>query len=155
IDVLATLQARHHAGPILAMSRNGRWPAQHHLMGGRHAVRQQPKPNAAAYVTWMRQEIARAEKSGTDWRRGFDGIRPQIQGLWQALPVSEQARLMRHARNLWDASRHQMPPPSRARLEQLRTSRRLRSVAARLTHVARRGNRCTASYRPRGAAPET
>jgi uncharacterized NAD(P)/FAD-binding protein YdhS len=37
----------------------------------------------------------------------------------------DQARLLRHARNLWDVARHQMPPQAAEHLQRLRSTGQL------------------------------
>lgn len=57
-----------------------------------------------------------AEESGTPWQAIVNGLRPSLQGMWQALPADEQARFLRHLRPFWDSHRHRLPMEVHSRL---------------------------------------
>lgn len=135
VDLIATLDAARHQGPITTLSRHGRWPARHDLDGPRWTLRRRPRGGAAAHFAWMREEIERGRLEGVGWRRVMDAVRTEAQDLWRGLSFDDRARLLRHARNLWDVTRHQMPPAAAARLDRLRVTGQLRSLTGRLMDV--------------------
>jgi uncharacterized NAD(P)/FAD-binding protein YdhS len=132
VDAIATLHQEGHRGRIVAVSRNGRWPAKQQLDDDKHVLAGWPEKTARGSVKWLREEIEIASLRGSNWRRVFDAVRLDTPRMWGQLPTIEQARLVRHARNLWDVSRHQMPPKSETRLDQLRSAGVLTSLAGRI-----------------------
>ena len=103
-----------------------------------------------------------AEEDGTPWQAVINGLRASLPEIWQALPVAEQARFLRHLRPFWDAHRHRLPMES-AWPPDGRVRRGPRDPAARLgargrawrqrlhPHAARggaRGRRSIAQGRP-------
>jgi uncharacterized NAD(P)/FAD-binding protein YdhS len=132
-DVLLSLRARGHRGPVVAVSRRGLLP---------HAHLETPPPpwspgpfdavSLRARVSAIRMEIARAELSGQDWRAAFDALRPHTTWLWRQLSAADRARFLRHVRRFWDVHRHRLPPPVAARLEEEQRSGALRVVAGQL-----------------------
>jgi uncharacterized NAD(P)/FAD-binding protein YdhS len=51
-----------------------------------------------------------AEAHGSPWQGVINGVRGEAQTIWQALPVADQARFLRHLRPFWDTHRHRLPP---------------------------------------------
>lgn len=112
LDLAVALSGRGHTGIIHVVSRHGLLPHSHKPT--------QPYPpfldaeNAPKkirdLVKRVRQEVQAALASGQDWRAAIDSLRPAIQQLWQALPLSEQRRFLRHVRPYWEVHRHRVAP---------------------------------------------
>jgi len=136
-DSILTLARRGHRGAIVSFSRSGRWPIEHRLGLAPHRLtRAAPQPTARAFVAWIRHEAGLARDAGADPRAVIDALRPLTPGLWGSLPWPERARLYRHARSLWDTTRHRMPPSVSAAIDAMMTTGQLVSVAARLVDAA-------------------
>ena len=80
----------------------------------------------------IRREIERAAVAGYDWRAVIDALRPETQALWQALPLVERRRFLRHVRSYWDVHRHRAAPEAAASIEQFRQSEQLHVHAGRI-----------------------
>jgi uncharacterized NAD(P)/FAD-binding protein YdhS len=70
-----------------------------------------------ALLRTLRLEIKHCEAAGGDWRSVIDGLRPQVQALWQALPLQEKRRFLRHLRPYWEVHRHRAAPPVMSALD--------------------------------------
>jgi uncharacterized NAD(P)/FAD-binding protein YdhS len=134
VDLVLTLDARGHRGPIVAVSRRGKLPNAH-APAAPYAdfLGDEPAPGTAvALLRRIRREVRRAADLGQDWRSVLDAIRPHTQRLWRSLPLQERRRFLRHARPYWEIHRHRMAPPVAERIAALRTAGRLRIAAGRL-----------------------
>ncbi|KAA9338139.1 NAD(P)-binding protein [Hymenobacter busanensis] len=145
VDVLMALQADGHQGPLLAVSRHGRWPVTHLPNPAL------PYPNYYAtdvaglrsvteVLYTVRQHVARAASQGYDWRAVMDALRPDLGRIWAAWPLVEQQRFMRHFAATWSVLRHRNPPQNAAVLEQLTQSGRLTVHKGRVRHIEPRGD---------------
>lgn len=132
VDVIQTLQARGHKGPIMALSRRGLMPRAHAASGP--SVTPQPMPEARG-SDLLRYIRARATQ--VSWRHAIDELRPHTHALWQAHDGAAQARFLRHARPWWDVHRHRMAPALATRIESLRARGDLTVVAGDLRRVER------------------
>jgi uncharacterized NAD(P)/FAD-binding protein YdhS len=63
----------------------------------------------------------------------IDSLRPYTPELWEALPMPERARFLRHARWAWERARHRMPPQVEQQVLALERDGRLRRVGGRVT----------------------
>lgn len=149
IDVVLTLRERGHRGAIHALSTHGRLPQSHRLCA--------PYPPflSAAEVAGtrdllrrVRREIKRATMAGYDWRAVVDALRPATQALWQALPLVEQRRFLRHVRSYWDVHRHRAAPAAAAAIEQLRQSKQLQVHVGRICAYREWHEGVSVCYRP-------
>jgi uncharacterized NAD(P)/FAD-binding protein YdhS len=125
VDVALALRAGERAGPqLLAVSRHGLLPRAHRTVPGSAGSapalgRVRTADELAARIeTAMRS----ASAAGGDWRAVVDGLRPQAQQLWRALPPVERRRLVEHHGRRWDVHRHRMAPEIADRLRWLRRS---------------------------------
>lgn len=146
VDVLVSLTAAGHHGPLFSLSRHGLTPRRH---AGAPAAPDEP-PRASARLSQSLRLFRDAVQDGRDWRRTFDALRPLTQGLWSRLDEPERRRFLRHLRAYWDVHRHRLPPVVADQLDSLTTSGRLRVRAGRLLALAREGDRLGARWRPRG-----
>ncbi len=125
VDVLISLAARGHVGPIRAFSRHGLIPQSH---GPSSEIGSFPEaPTVRGILRWIREQGRAA-----GWRSAMDKLRPRVQDLWLSLNDSERRRFLRHARPYWDAHRHRIAPQLGRFLESLFESGRLRLSAGRL-----------------------
>jgi uncharacterized NAD(P)/FAD-binding protein YdhS len=150
VDVVLKLAARHHTGPMLAVSRHGLLPRVYKV-GGRWESR--PPLEAAPpriFLRRLRAEMERAESVGVSWQRVLDAIRPRIPEIWQSWTDDERRQFLRHLRTIWDTHRHRMAPRIAQKLDMLCNSGRLRIMAGRVRTVERAGTAISTEIEPRG-----
>jgi uncharacterized NAD(P)/FAD-binding protein YdhS len=70
-------------------------------------------------IAAFRSELDKAETAGSPWQTVMDGVRPQIQTLWQALSIPDRRRFVAHVARRWDTARHRMAPVVAAELKGL------------------------------------
>lgn len=136
VDVLLELADRWPNAHFTAISRHGRLPAAHlpvstvpdddggALLDAMHEV-----PEVRRWLRLLREAIAASD----DWRVVTDGLRPSTPGLWDALPLPERARFLRHARWAWERARHRMPPQVERQVLALEREGRLQRMSGRVT----------------------
>ncbi len=140
-DVIASLELRGHRGPITAISRRGL------RSRGHAAVKQEPfgdfagRPSKTALdlLCRVRAAIRRAEQEGRSWHAVIDQVRAQGLHLWQALPIGERRRLVRHLRPFWDVHRFRVAPQVEASSERAIANGRLEVLAASVAAVTAAG----------------
>lgn len=154
LDVLITLRARGHHGPVLALSRRGLLPQGHRRNEG------PPTPWALdpaiadsqplrRQLRLFRAELARAQAAGVDWRDVWAAFRAQTPMAWQALDARGRGQFLRHLLPYWDVHRHRAAPQARAVLEEDLASGRLRHVAGRIASVQALDNQLRLGWRGR------
>jgi uncharacterized NAD(P)/FAD-binding protein YdhS len=155
VDTTISLLDRGHTGRIHALSRRGLLPRRHAAAPSPPAaLMDRPLPASAAGLTRaLREEIELSGQAGGDWRAVIDGLRVATQDIWQAMPIAERGRFLRHLRPWWDVHRHRMPPAVADRIDlaigrgQLTIGatriRRMQVVSgwARVTHQPRRSGK--------------
>ncbi|MDR7271883.1 putative NAD(P)/FAD-binding protein YdhS [Pelomonas saccharophila] len=157
LDVLITLRARGHRGPVLALSRRGLLPQGHRRNEG------PPKPWAIdpaiassqplrRQLRLFRAELARAHAAGVDWRDVWAAFRAETPKAWQALDARGRGQFLRHLLPYWDVHRHRAAPQARAVLEGDLASGRLRQAAGRVVSVQALDKRLQLGWRGRGKA---
>lgn len=128
VDVMLSLSARGHRGRVVAVSRRGLLPRAHAAHEPAPvAADELPLRNLLALWRWARK---RSEAAG--FRAAIDSLRPHSIALWQALPLPERQRFLRHARPWWDVHRHRLAPEPAKQMDELVASGRLELVAGRL-----------------------
>lgn len=156
LDVLITLRAHAHHGPVLALSRRGLLPQGHRRNEG------PPKPwvldptiasssSLRQQLRRFRAEIERAKAAGLDWRDVWAAFRAQTPEAWQALDTRGRSQFLRHLLPYWDVHRHRAAPQARAALEEDLAGGRLRQGAGRVSSVHEEAGWLRLSWRPRGA----
>ncbi|WP_112605434.1 FAD/NAD(P)-binding protein [Rhizobium sp. WW22] len=136
-DVIASLELRGHKGPVTAISRRGL------RSRGHAAVKQelfgdftdQPSKTAVDLLKRVRAAIRRAEGDGRSWHAVIDQVRTQGRQIWEALPIEERRRLVRHLRPFWDVHRFRVAPQVEAVSERALASGRLEVLAASVAEV--------------------
>ena len=151
LDVVLALQARDHQGVIHVISRHGLLAQayQSHPPYPSFLPMAVTSTTLRALLRRIRREVARAAAAGHDWRAVIDALRPQIPALWQALPLAEQQRFLRHLRPYWDAHHHRVAPEAIAVLDRLRRSQQLQIHAGRIQAYQEQREGVRVAYRPR------
>lgn len=118
VDQVLSLMKSGHRGPIVTLSRRGQLPRPHaptRPLPIRFEEIPLDRPISGLF-RWLRDLARRAEAEGGTWRDAVDGLRPHVSAIWQALPIGERARFLRHAVSWWDVHRHRIPSASDARI---------------------------------------
>ena len=134
VDVVLTLGAAGHRGPLVALSRHGLSPRAHGVLHSPAIELELAPPTGLSALTRSIRRAARhaeAEGEETDWRSVVDAVRSGAQELWQRFSPDERQRFLRHLRPFWDAHCHRIPPAVANRIEALRASGQLRVEARR------------------------
>ncbi|MER9925591.1 FAD/NAD(P)-binding protein [Mesorhizobium sp. M0048] len=150
-DVIATLDRRGHRGSITALSRHGYRSRSHAASRGDPIgdFTTLPSRSAAALFRRIRATILDAKRQGEDWHPVLDAVRRQGQAIWQALPLAEQRRVVRHLRALWDAHRFRIAPQIAAVLDRRVAEGRLAYRAASIVGAEQIDGRIRVGQRPR------
>lgn len=150
VDLVIALLDRGHRGPITALSRRGLLPQRHAAATPRASfLPARPPGSLSALTRLVRAEVARARTAGEDWRGVIDALRPDTTALWQALPLVERARFLRHLRPWWEVARHRMAPAVADRIAGAAGSGQLSVVAGRLQTGCPEGDGARLTYRRR------
>ncbi|WP_037079379.1 FAD/NAD(P)-binding protein [Rhizobium sp. CCGE 510] len=150
-DVIASLAERGHDGPVTAISRRG-------LRSRGHAPVPQPffgdfvadaAHSAGSLLAKIRVAIKAAQAEGISWHGVIDQVRAQGRDLWQALPVAERRRLVRHLRPYWDVHRFRIAPQVEAVLDTAIASGRLEILAGSVAEARIEGEFIHCALQPR------
>lgn len=157
VDVLLAARRDGFSGIATVFSRRGQLPRTHAPKG---VVPQEvglPQSKRLSRLTGsVRIACEAAEAHGTPWQAIVNGLRPSIQDLWQALPVAEQARFLRHVRPFWDTHRHRLPPEVHERIQAEFAEGHAVLVRGQVIDVARVSDGFVLTWKRRGAKePET
>jgi uncharacterized NAD(P)/FAD-binding protein YdhS len=147
VDVVLSLEARGHRGPILALSRRGLLARRHQgdpAVGAGRAI-------AASPISWAVRRL-RNRSTEVGWRQAVDELRPFAQQLWRSLDVSEQRRFLRHLRPWWDVHRHRMAPAVAERIDAMIAEGRLKIAAGSLRDARMDGDTVHVAWIPRGSS---
>jgi len=153
VDTAISLLDRGHRGRIFALSRRGLLPRQHAAIPPpAAALIERPLPTTAAGLTRaLREQIKEMAEVGGDWRAVIDGLRPSTQEIWQAMPVEERSRFIRHLRPWWDVHRHRIPPEVADRIEDSIARGQLVTAATRIRKMQAVPDGVNITHRPRRA----
>ncbi len=152
-DVVASLIARGHAGPIVAVSRRGLLPRPRTSLPVAAFGRfdDPPARTALALLQSVRAAVREAAALGRPWEDVIDALRQQARAVWGALPIIERRALLRHCRPFWDVHRFQSAPQIDAAILAARAAGRLEVLAATPLGVAPVGETLRVTLHPRGA----
>ncbi len=152
-DIVASLTARGHHGPITTISRRG-------LRSRGHApfatepfgdFTSAPFRTARSLLAGVRRTVRDAEASGLPWHPVFDALRLQGLTIWRVLPTAERRRLVRHLRSYWGVHRFQIAPQVEAVIDAGLASGRIKLMAARIMAVAKHADgSIVVEFRPTG-----
>lgn len=138
VDVLFGLTSRNRTRKVYLVSRRGLLPHGHRSSPTAPIRSVYPaylaglQPTVLGYSRALREEVARREACGDDWRDVLNELRPHLPLLWQALPHSERARA-RAVLPYWDIHRHRLAPAAARRLANLLVSGQVERFAGRIT----------------------
>ncbi len=151
-DVVASLIARGHAGPIVAVSRRGLLPRPRTSVPVSAFGRfdDPPARTALALLQSVRAAMREAAALGRPWEDVIDALRQQARAVWGALPVAERRSLLRHCRPFWDAHRFQSAPQIDAAILAARAAGQLEVLAATPLDAAPLGKLLRVTLHPRG-----
>ncbi|MEH2389626.1 MAG: FAD/NAD(P)-binding protein [Nostoc sp.] len=112
VDAVVALHQQGFQGQIHTVSRHGLMPFKHKSTAAYPAfinVKTAPK-TARGLLHLVRQQLRQAltQQDAQDWRAVIDAMRPIIPELWQALPLPEQKRFLRHVKAYWEVHRHRI-----------------------------------------------
>ncbi|WP_436247610.1 FAD/NAD(P)-binding protein [Mesorhizobium amorphae] len=156
-DVIATLDRNGHRGPITALSRHG-------YRSRGHAAKQAdpigdfsslPSRSATTLLRRIRSASEAAASQGESWHPVLDAVRRQGQIIWQALPLAEQRRVVRHLRALWDVHRFRVAPQIAAVLDRRIAEGTLAYRAASIAGAEQVDGRVRVTLRPRRQHTQT
>jgi uncharacterized NAD(P)/FAD-binding protein YdhS len=131
IDLVLSLRAEGHRGPLHALSRHGRLPQRHAHVEPRTLTLPDDIDSPLGALRWIRRELEQA----ADWRQVIDAMRPHTSSLWQRFTIAQRASFLRHLRNLWDVHRHRMAPQVASQIDELLASGTLTIHRGQLTEL--------------------
>lgn len=157
-DMVAGLSAHGHSGKITVLSRHGlrSRPNIRRRSGGVAAPRlygdfiNPPLQSATQLLHKIRKTIREAANHSIPWQAVIDALRDQGSIIWQALPLCEKQRIVRHLRTYWDAHRFRLAIQTDNILEQRSRENRLCFIAAHVCEAVTDGDGFLISYRKRG-----
>jgi uncharacterized NAD(P)/FAD-binding protein YdhS len=148
-DVFASLAARGHRAPVVALSRRGLRPASQNphrssrpmwerlLDADPEVLHRTGRPaTVRAAVRALRREIAAVDAASSSWHVPFDALRDASWLFWPDWSDRDKRRWVRHVKGWYDAFRYRNPPQVERILDDALRERRLGIVAGRL-HSAR------------------
>ncbi|MEA2732650.1 MAG: hypothetical protein QOF70_7125 [Acetobacteraceae bacterium] len=149
VDAVISLLDQGHKGPIHALSRRGLLPRRHAGVP-MPAADHEPFPTTVNALTrFLRKESARAIAEGSGWQPVIDELRPFTVDVWQAMPLPDRKRFLRHLRPWWDVHRHRMAAQVADRIDAARASGQLRVEVGRVRDYVVEGDLVAVHYRPR------
>ena len=150
IDQIMLLHQQGHQGQIHVVSRRGLLPQAHSMVSAApYRLPELRSHSVRSLMRLIRQEVDRAVAQGEDWRSVLDALRPQTQSLWQALPLTEQRRFLRHVRPYWEVHRHRIAPTIAQRLTKLLQTGQLQIHAGRIQALNEDSDGVTVTIRQR------
>jgi uncharacterized NAD(P)/FAD-binding protein YdhS len=84
----------------------------------------------------LRNRVARAEQSGSNWRDVIGNLRGATNELWLSLTPRDRERFHRHLKPYWDVHRHRMAPEVAAVVDEARRAGTLHVHAGRIQRIA-------------------
>jgi uncharacterized NAD(P)/FAD-binding protein YdhS len=143
VDLVGSLQAEGHSGKIYVVSRHGLLPQAFDVNTSLYHHLKLPDLSASLSVSellrFIRAEIKKAEEQGFTWRSVLDAMRVHIPAIWQAFPLAEKKRFLRHVRPYWETHRHRMPASSGVMLQELQEQGRLELIAGTIVDMETEG----------------
>jgi uncharacterized NAD(P)/FAD-binding protein YdhS len=155
-DVLATLLARGHGGPITALSRHGLLPRPRTTLPveAEGDFSTAPETTALGLLRRIRRAVGIATAAGRPWENIIDALRQQSAVAWGSLDWTQRRLLLRHLRSFWDVHRFQSAPQIDAAVADARERGQLTLRAASLVSAVAEGDHILVTFRPRGAKAE-
>jgi len=139
VDVVLTLDAIGHRGPITMVSRRGLLPRSH--APGRHTFSTWEARSlivgipARDALRAVRRACEHEMEAGGDWRAVIDSLRPHTVEAWRSWNARERERFAARLRPFWDVHRHRMAMSIASRVNAHIASGRLRLVRGSVSAV--------------------
>ncbi|WP_377292584.1 FAD/NAD(P)-binding protein [Rhizobium sp. SG2393] len=151
-DVIASLTASGHHGPIHAISRRGLRSRGHNRVAQEPfgTFIDPPSRTALHLLRRIRETIRTAATADIGWQAVIDAVRAEGRRIWQALPVGERRKVVRHLRPYWDVHRFRIAPQVDDVLEAAIANGRLTVEAASIGTVENNGDDLRVTLRRRG-----
>jgi uncharacterized NAD(P)/FAD-binding protein YdhS len=152
-DVVASLLAQKHSGPITALSRHGLLPRPRteKTVEAEGDFATHPETTALALLRRIRAAVATAQAAGRPWENIVDALRQQAGEAWGTLDWAERRRLLRHLRTYWDVHRFQSAPQIDTALADARATGQFCVRAGFLISARETAEAIAIEYRKRGS----
>jgi uncharacterized NAD(P)/FAD-binding protein YdhS len=135
-DMVTSLHAAGHHGPITAISRRGLLPRAHGVFLTTLDVVGDTRPRTALdMLRLLRRRIAAVDPA-LGWQPVLDSFRKVLPEIWMGLPAAEQRKIVRRLLPFWDVHRFRIAPQSAAILDQARAEGRLAVERAAVTWLS-------------------
>ncbi|MCJ2059896.1 FAD/NAD(P)-binding protein [Methylobacterium sp. J-048] len=132
-DVVTSLDAGGHRGPITAISRRGLLPKAHGIFRmDLDVVGAQPPRTALDLLRLVRREVAAIDPA-LGWHPVVDSLRVALPDLWSGLPAAEKRRVVQRLLPFWEVHRFRIAPQIEAALTRARAEGRLTVERAAVT----------------------
>jgi uncharacterized NAD(P)/FAD-binding protein YdhS len=164
VDMLFRLNARDRSRRIVLLSRHGLLPQPHRPVAAPPPpsatlpafIASDAPPTVRRVLRALRDEVARREAAGGNWRDVVNELRSHTPSLWRALSSEERRRFLRHVVTYWDIHRHRAAPSAHLRLQRLIDEQRVEVLAGRILKCRAEGStlRVTLSRRKSNATFE-
>lgn len=150
-DMVETLLARGHQGPITALSRHGLLPRPHGTFREGFQLPQEVLPaTARELLRLVRRSAREASAQAYDWQAAADALRFALPRLWPDLPKGEQRRVIRHLLPFWEVHRFRIAPQVHETLKKAIADRRLVVQKARMLGIDSEDGQLVATLRHKG-----
>jgi uncharacterized NAD(P)/FAD-binding protein YdhS len=156
VDIAVRLRRNAFKGGIIALSRGGLLPQRHAALKPWPTadISRAEETSLLALTIRVRREIRAAAAQGVDWRAVIDSMRPVTARLWQAMPLAERRRFLRHVRRYWDVHRHRMAPPHADLIDAMLADGSLTVTAGRIRRMEPGADAVRVTYAPRHGGGE-
>ncbi|MCJ2142346.1 FAD/NAD(P)-binding protein [Methylobacterium sp. E-066] len=132
-DVVTSLGAGGHRGPITAVSRRGLLPKTHGVFKMDLDVVGGQRPATALELLRMIRRQISAVDPALGWHAVVDSLRPALPDLWGDLPADEKRRVVRRLLPFWEVHRFRIAPQIQAALARAQAEGRLAVERAAIT----------------------
>lgn len=135
-DVVTSLHASGHDGPITAISRRGLLPKAHgRFLTTLDVIGERQPTTALGLLRLVRRRIAAADPE-LGWHPIVDSLRSVLHDVWNGLPPAERKRAVRRLLPFWEVHRFRIAPQIEAALTKARSEGRLRVRVAALVGLS-------------------
>lgn len=135
-DMVETLLAQGHQGPITALSRHGLLPRPHGAFREGFQLPSDAAPTSARELLRLVRRSAReASELAYGWQAAADALRFALPRIWPQLPVHEQQRVVRHLLPYWEVHRFRIAPQVHGTLNEAIASGRVSLHKARVLGI--------------------
>ena len=152
VDWVLNLHASNFRGKIHVISRRGLLPKAHAPAAKLPLWLNYKEQSLSirSIVRQFRKLMAAPEPYQDNWRGLIDALRPYTPDIWQALPLQEQRRFLRHLRSYWDNHRHRLSPITAASLKEIENSGQLQYHTGRVENFEFSKENVAVTIRARG-----